>query len=226
MGGVGSSPHPSSYNASGSFSMDSIADTLSSGLGSAFSFAKQGISTVQSSTVTKDVASVGYGLWSTFKSGVTEVASVAQSALNDVLPSEGNDGLSSLNEQMRREREARGSSSIYSGFGSGDTISSNTVRQSSTTHGSNATSSSFNREMSSSGYASSTSSVGLSSSDQNSVAPFEGESNGEYMQRQIKIHQNASSSLKNSASSTLKKAPAVATKLKVNEDDFFSSFGA
>lgn len=226
MGGVGSSPHPGSYNSSGSFNMESIADTLSAGLGSAFSIAKQGMSSVQSSTVTKDVTSAGYGLWSTFKSGMTEVASVAQTALSDVLTTEKNDGLLSLNEQMRREREARGASSNHSGFGSSDPFGSYSGRQTNTTNGSNANSSSFASELSSSGYASSTSSVGLSSSDQNSIAPLEGESNEDYMQRQMKIHQNSSSSLKHSLSSTLKKPASTATKMKVDEDDFFSSFGA
>jgi ADP-ribosylation factor GTPase-activating protein 1 len=211
MGGVGSSPHPGSYQPSGpsSFNMDSIADTLSSGFGSAFSFAKQGISTVQSSAVTKDVASVGFGLWSSLKSSVSEVANVAQNALGEVIPGDGggNDGMAALNQQMRRERDSRVASS---------SMNSNQNSSSSFASGSGT----------SNGYASSSSSVALSSSDHNSVAPLPGESNEEYMQRQMKIHQQASSAKTASASSSVSKKSG--TKMQVNKDDtdFFSSFGA
>lgn len=232
MGGVGSSPHPGAYQPSGpsSFNMDSIADTLTSGFGSAFSFAKQGISTVQSSVATKDVASVGYGLWNTLKSGVTEVANVAQNALGEVIPSD--NGMASLNEQMRRERESRAASS-YSGFGSDDAFgnrNANVSNQSNLNSNKNSMSSFASGSGTSNGYASSSSSVGLqSSSDQNSVAPLHGESNEEYMQRQIRIHQQASSSKAASASSsigTASKKPATKMQLDKDDTDFFSSFGA
>lgn len=239
MGGVGSSPHPGSYQPSGpsSFNMDSIADTLSSGFGSAFSFAKQGISTVQSSAVTKDVASVGYGLWSSLKSGVTEVANVAQTALGEVIPSDGsgNDGMAALNQQMRRERDSRAASSSatsYSGFGSEDAFENRNTKISNQPHmnsNKNIMSSVASGSGTSNGYASSSSSVGLSSSDHNSVAPLQGESNEEYMQRQIRIHQQASSTkaAPASGSSNVSKKSAT-TKMELNKDDtdFFSSFGA
>jgi ADP-ribosylation factor GTPase-activating protein 1 len=234
MGGVGSSPHPGAYQTSGpsSFNMDSIADTLSSGFGSAFSFAKQGISTVQSSVATKDVASVGYGLWNTLKSGVTEVANVAQNALGEVIPTDnGVDGMAALNEQMRRERESRTASS-YSGFGSDDAFgnrNTNVSNQSNMNSNKTSMSSFASGSGTSNGYASSSSSVGLSSSDQNSVVPLHGESNEEHMQRQIRIHQQASSSKAASASSsigTASKKPATKMQLDKKDTDFFSSFGA
>jgi hypothetical protein len=238
MGGVGSSPHPGSYQPSGSssFNMDSIADTLSSGFGSAFCFAKQGISTVQSSAVTKDVASVGYGLWSSLKSGVSEVANVAQNALGEVIPGDGggNDGMAALNQQMRRERDSRIASSstktAYSGFGSEDTFgkdkSTIVSNQSNMNSNKNSTSSFASGSGTSNGYASSSSSVALSSSDHISVAPLPGESNEEYMQRQMRIHQQASSAKTASANSSMSKKSG--TKMQVNKDDtdFFSSFGA
>lgn len=238
MGGVGSSPHPGSYQPSGpsSFNMDSIADTLSTGFGSAFSFAKQGISTVQSSAVTKDVASVGYGLWSSLKSGVTEVANVAQTALGEVIPgdSSGNDGMTALNQQMRRERDSRAASSSatsYSGFGSEDAFENRNTKISNQSHmnsNKNSMSSVASGSGTSNGYASSSSSVGLSSSDHNSVAPLQGERNEEYMQRQIRIHQQASSTKSAPASGSSNVSKKSATKMQSNKDDtdFFSSFGA
>jgi hypothetical protein len=224
MGGVGSSPYPSSSSnghrgsgaGAGGLDMNSLTESFSSGFGSAasglssaFSFAKESVNSVEAKSVANDMKDMGLGLWSAFSSGAKEVAS----GLNVNLDMDGDgDGLSALQEKVRRERSARGSNSVYSGFGS-DTAST--------------TASNSNITSSHGGMNNNSMPVPIAvDRNSKSAAPLPGESDADYMQRQIRIREEATSTITASAPRTPGK-PAV-TKMKVDEldEDFFASFGA
>ena len=218
MGGVGSSPYPSSSSngGAGGLDMNSLTESFSSGFGSAasglssaFSFAKESVNSVEAKSVAKDMTSMGMGLWSAFSSGAKEVAS----GLNVNLDMDGDgDGLSALQEKVRRERSARGTNSVYSGFGS-DTAST--------------TASNSNSNSSQGGMNNNSMPMPIAvDRNSKSAAPLPGESDADYMQRQIRIREEATSTITATAPRTAGK-PAV-TKMKVDEldEDFFASFGA
>ena len=208
MGGVGSSPYPSS---SGGMDMHSFSESLSSGFGtaasgfsSAFSFAKDNVSSVEAKSFAKDVSSMGMGLWSTLSSGAKEVANhVNMEGLN--LGTDGSDdGLSALQERVKREKSTRETKSYYSGFGS------DTVGNSNESNGGNANA---NNSMATS--------IPVDKNS-NSAAPLHGESDADYMKRQMRIREEATAK-----STTRATSSAPPTKMKVEEDeDFFASFGA
>jgi len=229
MGGVGSTPHPS--QSGGSFNMDSLSDTLSSGLGtaasgfsSAFSFAKDTVNSQSTKNVVKDVSSMGMGLWSSISSATKDVAS----SLNVDASGLGlgdDDGLSSLQQQMQRERSARSNGVQYSGFGSDKIGNSTNMNANMNMNGGSMRSASNHSSAPSSGNGR----LG-GNSNPNSVAPLDGESNEQYMARQTRIRDQAKAKL--AAGTRAAVAPQAApkkaaAKLKVDaDDDFFANFGA
>lgn len=246
MGGVGSSPHPSS-SSNQMFNMDSLTDTVSSGFGtaatglsSAFTFAKDSVGNDKMgiNNVAKDVGNLGMGLWSSLSASAKDVASNLNKnseglgvGLNSFMNggAGGGDGLSALNERARRERSAAGgNNSKYTGFGSDMNMNGfggqggNMNGNSHARMNGNGTSSSIK----SNGTASMTMASSASSMNQNSAAPLPGESNADYMQRQLRIREAAKAKVITITKPKLKTKPAVA-KMKVNkDDDFFASFGA
>ena len=237
MGGVGSSPHynPSNNNSNG-IGIDSISDTLSSGFGtaasglsSAFSFAKETVTSDSAKSVAKDVGSMGFGLWSSISSSAREVAN--QLNVEGLNLGEGeSDGLAALSEKAKREKSVRGGSSKYSGFGSdasnGNNYGNATIPSPNTnmTRGANGNG---NRN------GNVNVNVNVTAQNQNDAAPLPGESDAQYMQRQMRIREEAKAKAAASAKKTTTtqrtmtpSKPAVA-KMKVDsDDDFFSSFGA
>lgn len=230
MGGVGSSPYPGQGgghggHGQGGIDMNSLSDSLSSGVGfaasglsSAFSFAKESVSSVEAKSVAKDMTNMGMGLWSAFSSGAKEVASGLNVNLD--MDDDG-DGLSALQEKVRRERSARGSNSVYSGFGS-DTASANaSASASASTHsngGMNNNSMSMQMPI---------------AVDRNSksAAPLPGENDADYMQRQIRIRDEATNTANTTSATataprTTGKAAVVKMKVDKLDEDFFASFGA
>jgi hypothetical protein len=264
MGGIGSSPHPSSSSSSSSspfapssfMDVSSLTNTLSSGLGTAasglssvFSFASNTVNNSGAREVAKDVGNMGLELWSTISSSAKEVASNLNMEVGIGSRMEGghdgttaNDGLSALSEKMKMEKLARGTSSrTFTGFGSDTVMSGNNgasvgvgVATSSSTSNSTSASSTTTRV------------------DQNSVAPLPGESDGDYMTRQMRIRQEAQAksimannmvkvapappSLSKTTTTTTVQEPQKASsslssskakKLQLDsDDDFFASFGA
>jgi len=219
MGGVGSSP----YSSSGGLDMNSLTGSLSSGFGtaasgfsSAFSFAKESVTSVEAKSVAKDVSSMGLGLWSAISSGAKEVANhVNMEGLN--LGTDGSDdGLSALQDKVRREKSTRENKSFYSGFGS-DTVGNANGSNGNTNANANANASKTNQT-----------SIPVDKNS-NSAAPLPGESDADYMKRQMRIREEATAKSTTIASSSASRTPAKAavTKMKVEKDeDFFASFGA
>jgi len=222
MGGVGSSPHPSQTD---TFSMDGLTSSLTSGA----SIAASGVSslysslseTVKTSSVPGSVTETGMGLWKSISTSASNVASQMTapdgSGGNDSNGLFGDsDGLQDLNRRMRSQ-----GTSTYSGFGSDDmqmkkATSPSAANTSSTTATATATSNN------------------ATGGDPNGVAPLPGESDTEYMQRQIRIRDEAKKRMQakfgknpnlGTASSAPKKVDVTKMKADTN-DDFFSSFGA
>jgi hypothetical protein len=277
MGGIGSSPHPSS-SVPGSSSSSSFLDvssftnsfssglgTAASGLSSVFSLASNTVNSSGAREVAKDVGSMGLELWSTLSSSAKEVANNlnmeglhlggggGQMGNNDHHQAVGSgavDGLSALNEKMKMEKLARGNSSrTYTGFGSDSVVSGRVSGIGGGSDGKNGngnsggSASSIASVAGSSSHGSSSSSIAMmKTADPNSVAPLPGESDSEYMARQMKIRKEAQAksmankvvktALPKTSSSTTtaqepKKALSTAQKLQVgSDDDFFASFGA
>mmetsp|Transcript_23260 Transcript_23260/g.34035 ORF Transcript_23260/g.34035 Transcript_23260/m.34035 type:complete len:317 (-) Transcript_23260:529-1479(-) len=260
MGGIGSSPHPSSSSSGvDAFNMDAITGTLSSGIGSAatglssaFSFASGAVNSSSARNVAKDVSSMGMGLWSTLSSSAKEVANnMNMEGMNMNVGMDGfgaanqEDGLASLRQQVERERSARGSSgTAYAGFGSESVLANNGTGSSRGTGGmkqntasvgsvgSNSSGSNSNNNISNNNNNYNNAIMTGSHHDLSSAAPLPGESDQTFMQRQLKIREEAkakAAAAKASASAT-SGAPmggGAVAKLKVDkDDDFFASFGA
>jgi len=263
MGGIGSSPHPSSSPFT-SFDVSSLTNSLSSGLGTAasgfssvLSFASNTVHSSGAREVAKDVGNMGLELWSTISSSAKEVANnLHMESLGSTLGvnHDGNgavDGLSALSEKMRMEKLARGNSTrTYTGFGNdGNSMNSRIggVGVGGSNHGHGAmtgsmTSSSSTTVPTATSAAVTTTTTNSTTTntniittnravmDPNSVAPLPGESDSEYMARQMKIREEAKAK---SMANVVKVAPKTTTsssmtkKLQVDsDDDFFASFGA
>lgn len=222
MGGVGSGPHPSQGGGVGGINLDSFSDTFSSGLGTAasgfssvFSMAKETVTSDSAKSVAKDVGSMGLGLWSAISTSAKDVASNLNIDGLDLGGGNG-DGLSALNEKAKRERSMRGGSTAYSGFGSGSGASAYSNNMNGT------------KQIPSKPTAAP---VVLTAHNQNSAAPLPGESDAQYMQRQMRIREEAKAK---AAATTVQRTKVPATKPKPvvakmavdADDDFFSSFGA
>lgn len=266
MGGIGSSPHPSSSSSSSfggggglgmNMDVSSLTNSISSGLGTAasglssvFSFASNTVNSSSAREVAKDVGNMGLELWSTISSSAKEVANnLHMEGLNLGGGNNGNhqgDGFSALSEKIKMEKMARGNSSrVYSGFGNDhDAMTSAHSQRSSagtaphtfkvTAPTPATTAAATVTATAATGNVRTTTLV-----DSNSAAPLPGESDADYMKRQVRIREEAqakASSLAHTkvaaskaATSTPqppKKTPSV-TKMQVgSDDDFFASFGA
>ena len=177
---------------------------------------------MEPTNVAKDVGSMGMGLWNSLSSTANQVANNLNVEGLSLGGSSDGDGLSSLNEKMRMEKTARGSNAMYSGFGS-DSAAPNTQKSFHSSTHSAGSSNGFN------GSRSASMSSNTSASDLNSAAPLPGESDAEYMQRQMKIRENAKSMATKKPTTSVSRTPskpAVAKMKADTDDDFFASFGA
>ncbi len=231
MGGIGSSPHPSQQGGVGlgGFNLDSLSSglasvtsTATSGLGSAWSLARETVNQTASSRNVNNASSIGSGvsefgssLWNSLSQVSQEINSVVYSGANDEA-----DTFSELNQRMKAERSNQPSS--FSGFGSQDLMakqrmsnnnSGNTASR--TTNTSSATSTSSNVDV-------------------NSIAALPNETDQQYMERQLRIQQEAKARLAakfgDNPNQAMKKMSvggktASASKTGGGSDDFFASFG-
>lgn len=215
IGGVGSSPPRQSNNIT--LTMDTLGDTLTSGLGtaasgfsSALSFAKDTVKSSSVKSVTKDVGNMSMGIWNTLSSATKEVASGFNVDMGGVVSGMSeDDGLSCLQERAMRERSVRVGGKAYDGFGSHDMSSKATkvdVKHESLAPKSTRKDMSTNTK--------------INSLDPNGVVPFEGETDGEYTQRQVWIREKMRATPRTCDTSK----NLVVQKNK--PDDFFANFGA
>jgi len=214
MGGVGSRPAPSAYETP--FSMEDVAGTLATGVSSATSGLNTAWNVAKSSGVADSVAGAGFGLWSSISQSAQSVAE--QLANTDALGSSDGGAFQALNQKFKGQKES--STRSYSGFGSEDMQFKNSGAKVST-HDS---------------VASNGAAAAAADEDQNSIAPLTGETDKQYMERQIRIREEATERMeakfgKNlnlssvSSEKDSKKVDVTKTKADTN-DDFFSSFGA
>lgn len=215
MGGVGSRPAPSTFESP--FSIEDVAGTLATGVSSATSGLSSAWNVAKSSGVADSVTGAGLGLWSSISQSAQSVAE--QLANTDALSSGDGGAFQALNQKIKGQKES--SNRTYSGFGSEDMQFKNHVSKVSTHD---------------SGAASVTAAVALNE-DPNSIAPLTGESDKQYMERQIRIREEATKRMEakfgknlnlSAVSSSEEGSKKVdLTKMKVDtNDDFFSSFGA
>lgn len=223
MGGVGSGPHPSQSSFGGSglggVSIDNLTDSFASGLGSAAlgfgSLVSKARETANSSDVINNVSGVAGGLWQSFSETALSVANEISTSDFSATKS---DGLSDLREKAMKEKSERSSRTVnYAGFGSADiSARSSTELRSQMTP----TTTSYS-----------------TNEDVNGVAPLSGESDKEYMQRQLRIREEAKVRMETKfgkskplSSSSTKEGTSVSKETVQSKsgtnDDFFSSFGA
>lgn len=216
MGGVGSSPHPSQQSSMGGFDLNSLSSglasvttTAASGIGSAWSLAKDTANSAAATVNSKGgvsgsgVSDFGSSLWSSLSQVSQGVAKEISSVVNT--DDDGNNTFSELNQRMKAQTKA---GSAYSGFGSHDLMAKSNTTSASTT-------------------ASKSSHV-----DENSVAALPNETDQQYMERQLRIQQEAKARMAAkfgnnpgqamSSMSVGTKKPAAS---KPSSDDFFASFG-
>jgi len=210
MGGVGSQPTPSSFETS--FSMEDVTGTLSTGmasasigLNSAWNTARSSVNSARSSGIASSVTGTGLGLWKSMSSQAHSI--VEQLGEADGIIG-GGDGLQALNQKMKGQTGS--STRAYSGFGSEDMQIK--------TMGSNEAPNDI---------------AAAANEDPNSIAPLTGETDKQYMERQIRIREEAKKRMDNKFGKTRNMAAASSapkvntTKMKTDtNDDFFSSFGA
>ena len=219
MGGVGSSPHPSQQSGIGGINLDSLSSglasvstTAASGIGSAWSLARNTVSqtagSIHTSTggannIGSGVSEFGSSLWNSISQVTKEVASVVQT--------EDSNSFSELNQHMKSKRQGHGSSA-YSGFGSHDLMAKGNTTSQTTS-----------------------SSTMTSNVDMNSIAALPGESDKDYMERQLRIQKEAKARMASKFGSnpnlamknmSVSAAPKPSAKPKMPaSDDFFASFG-
>jgi len=207
MGGVGSQPTSSGFD--NGFSMDDVAGTLSTGMASATIGLNSAWNTARSSGVASSVTGAGLGLWSSMRSQASNMAEQLGGADGII---SGGDGLQALNQKMKGQTNT--SSRAYSGFGSDD------------------------MQLKTSGSKESHNDVAAAANeDPNSIAALTGETDKQYMERQIKIREEAKKRMDDKFGKTrnmgtasslgVKSKEVNMTKMKTGtNDDFFSSFGA
>jgi len=209
MGGVGSTP------AQSNFDLGDMTGSLTSGMQSAADGFNAVWGQAKSSGITESVTEAGLGLWK-------NLSLTAQTTAQQV--SSGNafdfgsvdDGLESLSRKMKNEKQS--TSDTYAGFGSEDMQMK--------TSG----------EMKSNGKINNTAAT---AEDPDGIAPLTGESDKEYMERQIRIRQEAKKRMEkkfginpNLGAASSKRKEGSPSKVNVSKmreetnDDFFSSFGA
>jgi len=205
MGGVGSQPTSSGFD--NGFSMDDVAGTLSTGMASATIGLNSAWNTARSSGVASSVTGAGLGLWSSMRSQASNMAEQLGGADGII---GGADGLQALNQKMKGQTDS--STNSYSGFGSED------------------------MQFKTSGLKEAPNDVAAAANeDPNSMAPLTGETDKQYMERQIKIREEAKKRMDDKFGKTRNMGAASSVGVKSKEekktktetnDDFFSSFGA
>ncbi len=222
MGGVGSSPHPSQQSGIGGFDLGSlttgiasVTSTAATGFGSAWSIAKDSVNQTATHISSKSggtgVSDIGSSLWNS----ISQVSQEVAKEINSVVSTHDNDGLSQLSKDMKAKRT--NNKNAYAGFGSHDLMAKTST--STTTQ----------------------SSARPSHVDSNSIAALPNESDQEYMERQLRIQQEAKARMAakfgsnpsmamnsmsvGSSKSPKKSTKPVATKMSSTNDDFFASFG-
>lgn len=212
MGGVGSSPHPSQSGmgfdlSSLSSGLSSVTTSAASGIGSAWSLAKDTAASVKTDGAASGVSEFRSSLWNS----ISQVSQGVAKEINAVVNTDDDNTFSELNQQMKAQSRTKGSSA-YSGFGSQDLMAKSSVKMNTTSAASSTASS--------------------SNVDSNSVAALPGETDQQYMERQLRIQQEAKARLaakfgnnpRQAMSSMSVGAKKVAAP-KASSDDFFASFG-
>lgn len=209
MGGVGSSPHPSQQSGMGGFDLNSLSSGLASvttsaasGLGSAWSLAKDTASSVNSKGTGTGVSDFGSSLWNSF----SQVSQGVAKEIGAVVNTEDDNAFSDLNQRMKAQSKSKGSSA-YSGFGSQDLMAKSSVTNTVSTST-------------------------VTSGDANGVAALPNETDQEYMERQLRIQQEAKARMAakfgdnpRKAMSNMSVGAKKLTAPKTSSDDFFASFG-
>lgn len=241
MGGVGSSPHPSQQSGMGAFNLDSfttglasVTSTAATGLGSAWSLAKDTVNQTTNSGGGSSSSSKNVGAGASASSSVSELGSTLWSSISQVsnnvakeinavvATNDNSNAFSDLSQRMRAQRmNSSKSNSTYAGFGSQDLIAksnaASTTRATASASASAATS---------------------PSGDENGIAALPNETDQQYMERQLRIQQEAKARMAakfgNNPGQAMK-SMSVGTnkstaKPKVSKpvsttDDFFASFG-
>lgn len=272
MGGVGSTPHPSQQSGGGvggigGFNLDSLTSglanvttTATSGFGSAWSLAKETVNQTTTtmasskngsgvgvnmnssvSSATNTVSDFGSSLWSSISHVSKEVAKEINVASGGggMDDGGGDDTFSELNQRMKSQRGRNQSenSSTYAGFGSHDLMAK-----------SNSTSSRSGVGAATTATTTSTSAPSNVIGDVNGIAALPNETDQQYMERQLRIQQEAKARMaakfgknpsqamnsmsvgtttttRKSVSTSNSKRKPKAMKAPVT-DDFFASFGA
>lgn len=215
MGGIGSSPHPSQQGMGG-FDMNSftsglasVTSTAASGLGSAWSRARETANSVSTNdkmgSIGSGVSELGSSLWS----GLSQASSIVSREINAVVT--GDDSSENTFSDLNRHMKEQKGSSTYAGFGSQDLMAKETNQ-------------------------SSTRTVSQSNNvDMNSIAALPNETDKEYMERQLRIQQEAKARMNakfgdnpNKAMSSMSVGATTTKPTATNiggSDDFFASFG-
>jgi ADP-ribosylation factor GTPase-activating protein 1 len=224
MGGVGSSPHPSQQSGGfGGFNLDSlttglagVTSTAATGFGSAWSLAKDTAGSVKSSKATSNVAGGVSDLGSSLWNSISQVSNEVAKEINAVVNTDDNENtFSELSQKMKAQRDTAKSSGGYAGFGSQDLMAKSS-------------------NISTARTASVTSKIeNPSGGDTNGIAALPNETDQQYMQRQLRIQQEAKArmaakfgtnprqAMNTMSVGTSKPKPAA----KPAGDDFFASFG-
>lgn len=241
MGGVGSNVGGMGGGSAGGASFDTsgITDTLSAGIGGAAYGIGTAFSLARDSLNQSGVSDAGYGLWN-------NLSESAKSMAEHMTQPDYDDGLGDLGRKIQN----LGTGQSYGGFGSDDMAGR-----------SKANPSSSNSQQSMTGLGTTISTNGISSKkvmpmageDPNGIAALTGESDQEYMERQIRIRDEAkkrmeakfgknpsmqtatsSNGFSNASGGRTVGSQRPVTKVEVTkrlmevkqQDDFFSSFGA
>jgi len=235
MGGVGSGGMGSS-SGGGSFDTTGITDTISAGIGSAAYGIGSAFSLARDSLNQNGVSEASFGLWNNFSQSAKVMA--------ERMTQPDDDGLGDLGQKVQN----LGSGQTYGGFGSDDMVGrNNTNMNTSKSH------QSMNGSATTTNGISSKKTTPMPGEDPNGIAALTGESDQEYMERQIRIRDEAKQRMeakfgKNPSMQTVTSSNGFsnasgggavgsqrpATKVEVtkrlmevkHQDDFFSSFGA
>lgn len=233
MGGIGSSGMGGMGGGGGgsgaSFDTAGITDTITAGIGTAAYGLGSAFSLARDSLNQSGVSDVGYGLWNNLSQSAKTVAE------NLTRPDE-DDGLGDLGRKVQN----LGTGQNYGGFGSDDMVGRNNKN----------TSSFGSQNVNGSTPQKATPKPG---EDPNGIAPLAGESDQEYMERQMRIRDEAKKRMeakfgKNASMGTasssngfsnasggrgvasqsrpVTKVDVTKRLMEVKQDDFFSSFGA
>ena len=219
MGGVGSSPHPSQQSTLGGFNFDSLSTGLASvtstaatGFGSAWAIAKDTVGQTTEGMNSRGATSNVGATASDFGSSLwTSISSVTKE-IGAVVQTEDGNAFSDLNQRMKTQQQGSGRNAQYSGFGSQDLMAKAKVP------------------------VSTSATAASSDADASGIAPLPNETDQQYMQRQLRIQEEAKARMAakfgNNPGQAMNKMSVGTTKSSTKpvskapaSDDFFASFG-